>query len=215
MEISLKIPFYTNLKDNNHCFQACLKMILKYYFPERNYSFKELDKFSRHSKGKWTWQGSSLLMLSKMGFEVINIENLDYKKFARNGNKYLKTIWSKEVFNIQDQFSNLNKEQKISKRIVKEREIKLINKEASLQDIEKYFDEKFIVAVSVNPCVFVKKECYSSHLVLITGIHKNTITFHDPGLPAKENYRVNKILFKKAMTKPWKEDTNLIAVRRK
>jgi len=215
MKNLLKIPFYTNMKDGNHCFQACFKMILKHYFPEKNYSFKELDKLSNHIKGKWTWQGTFLLELSKMGFEVVNIENLDYKKFAKDGAEYLKTIWSEDVFNTQDQFSDLKQEQKIAQRMVEENKLKLINIEVSLKDVEKYFNEGFMVVVSVNPCIFERRKCYSSHLVLITNISKDTITFHDPGLPPVENNKVSKKLFEKAMTKPWKEDTNLIAVRKK
>jgi hypothetical protein len=190
-------------------------MILKYYFPKKNYSFKKLDKLSKHVKGKWTWQGASLLVLSKMGFDVVNIENLDYKRLAKDGDKYLKNIWSEEVFNIQNQFSDLKQEQKIAQRMLKDKRFKLINREASFRDIEKYFNEGYMVVVSVNPCVFERKKCYSSHLVLVTDIDSRIITFHDPGLPPVKNKKVSRKLFEKAMTKPWKEDTNLIAVRKK
>ncbi len=214
MRKSLKIPFFANLKDDNHCLQACFKMILKHYFPEKNYSFKKLDKLSKHVNGKLTWQGAFLISLYKMGFEVINIENLDYKKFAKNGNRYLKTIWSEEVFNTQNKFSDLKKEQKNAQKITQENGIKLINKEVSIKDVEKYFNDGFIVVVSINPCVLVNKKCYWSHVVLITDINDKIITFHDPGLPPVENKKVSKRLFEKAMIKPWKEDTNLIAVRK-
>ena len=43
-----KIPFYPN-PDNTHCFQAVIKMILKYYFPKEEYSWKELEKLT----GNW------------------------------------------------------------------------------------------------------------------------------------------------------------------
>lgn len=215
MKEPLRIPFYANLKDDNHCLQACFKMILKYYFPEKNYSFKKLDKLSKHINGKWTWQGAFLLALSKMDFEIVNIENLDYKKFAKEGDKYLKTIWHKNVFDKQNQFSDLKQEKRIAKKIIEEEKIKVINREASIKDIERYFSNNFLVAVSINPCVLVKKKCYWSHLVLITDINEKTVTFHNPGLPPIENKKVNKRLFEKAMTKPWKEDTNLIAVRKK
>jgi len=209
-----KIPFFANLKDDNHCLQACFKMVLKYYFPNKNYSFKELDKLSKHIKGKWTWQGAFLLELSKLGFEIINIENLDYKKFAKNGDEYLKSIWSEEVFSLQNQFSDFKQEQKIAQRMIKEKKFKLINEEASINDVKKYFSKGFMVIVSVNPCVFERKKCYWGHLVLVTDITKNSVTFHDPGLPPIVNKKVNIKLFEKAMTKPWKEDINLIAVKK-
>lgn len=208
------VPFYANLKDNNHCFQACLKMVLKCYFPDKNYSFKELDKISKHKKGKWTWQGAALITLAKLGFDVVNIENLDYKKFAKDGDVYLKKIWSDETFKLQNKFSDLNQEQKIAQKLINLKKVELVNKIARMSDVEKYFSKSFFVMVSVNPCVFERKKCYWSHLVLVTGMDRNFITFHDPGLPPVKNKRVSKKIFEKAMTKPWKEDTNLIAVKK-
>ena len=87
MDKQLKIPFYANLKDDNHCLQACFKMVLKYYFPKRNYSFKELDKVSQHISGKWTWQGAFLLVLYKMGFEIVNIDAFDLKSSQQWGSQ--------------------------------------------------------------------------------------------------------------------------------
>jgi len=45
-----KIPFYPN-PDNTHCFQAVIKMILKYYFPKEEYSWKELEKLTGKKEG--------------------------------------------------------------------------------------------------------------------------------------------------------------------
>ena len=208
-----KIPFYSNLKDNNHCLQACLKMVLKYYFPNKNYSFGKLDKMTMHVKGMWTWQSASLLALAEIGFEVINIENLDYKKFAKNGDKYLKKIWTEEVFSIQNKYSDLKQEQKIAGKMVESEKIKLVNRDVNFSDLENYFKKDYLVLVSVNPCVFENKKCYWSHIVLVTDINEKWVTFHDTGLPAIKNRKISRKKFEKAMTKPRKPDTNLIALR--
>ncbi len=208
-----KIPFYKNLKDNNHCLQACLKMVLHYYLPNKNYSFKELDKISKHKKNKWTWQGSSLLFLSKLGFDVVNIENLDYKKFAVKGDDYLKKIWSDEVFETQNKYSDLKQEKEVAKQMVNSDKINLLNRDANINDVDNYFNKDYLVLVSVNPCVFENKKCYWSHIVLVTDINDNWVTFHDVGLPAIENRKISRAKFEKAMTKPWKEDTNVVALK--
>ncbi len=210
-----KIPFYSNLKDNNHCLQACLKMVLRYYFPEKNYSYEKLNKITKHIKGMWTWQGASLIAFAKMGFDVINIENLNYKKFAKDGKNYLKKIWNKEVFEIQNRYSDLKQEKKIAQKLIKNDNIKLLNRETTIKDVENYFDRDYLVLVSVNSCVFENKKCYWSHIVLVTDIDDKWVTFHDVGLPAIKNRKISKKKFKKAMTKPWKEDTNLIALKYK
>lgn len=208
-----KIPFYSNLKDNNHCLQACLKMVLKYYFPNKNYSFGKLDKMTMHVKGMWTWQGASLLALADMGFEIVNIENLDYKKFSKRGENYLKEIWSQEVFETQKKYSDLNQEQKIAGEMAESKKIKLINRDVDFLDLENYIQKDYLVLVSVNPCVFENKKCYWSHIVLVTNINEKWVTFHDVGLPAIENRKVSRKKFEKAMIKPWKHDTNLIALK--
>ncbi|MDD2935211.1 MAG: hypothetical protein PHX25_01930 [Candidatus Pacebacteria bacterium] len=210
-----KIPFYPNLKDNNHCLQACLKMVLKYYFPNKNYSFSKLDKMTMHVKGMWTWQGASLLALAGMGFEVINIENLDYKKFSKRGKNYLKEIWTEEVFETQKRYSDLNQEQKIAGKMIESEKIRLVNRGVNFSDLENYFKKDYLVLVSVNPCVFENKKCYWSHIVLITDINDKWVTFHDVGLPPIENRKISRKKFEKAMTKPWKPDTNLIALKHK
>ncbi|NIV03048.1 MAG: hypothetical protein GWN55_17305, partial [Phycisphaerae bacterium] len=68
---------------------------------------------------------------------------------------------------------------------------------------------------SLNPCVLDEKDCYASHIVVVTKVTDSSVTFHDPGLPPQENREVAKEIFEKAMTPPAKEDTNVIALRKR
>jgi len=181
---------------------------------KKNFSYKKLDVLSKHVKGKWTWQGAGLLALAKRGFEVINIENLDYKKFAELGDTYLTSIWSQEVFEVQNRFSNLKQEQRVARHLSSNINIKLFCRVATVNDVEKYFAQGFLVLVSVNPCVLDRKNCYYSHIVLITDISRGRVVFHDPGLPPYENRSVSRKVFERAMNPPWKEDTNIIAIKK-
>jgi len=209
----LQIPFYKNLNDDTHCFQACLKMILKYFFPNRNYSFKYLDKVTYHQKNKWTWNSASLLFLSKIGFSVIIIENFDYKQFSKFGEQYLKLIWTKEVFDIQKKYSDFNQEKKFARKLIKNKLIKHYRKWATLKDLENLFKKGYLIMVPINPFVIEKKSGYANHLVLITDIKKEYIIFHDPGLPPLKNKKVPKKLFLKAAAYPYKENATLIAIK--
>ena len=209
-----KIPFYKNTKDNTHCFQACLKSILKFYFPQKNYSFSYLDKVTAHKKGKWTWASAGLIFLAKTGLKVINIENFSYKKFAKLGEKYLKDIWPDEIFQTQKKFSNIKKEQIFAKKLLKEKKIQLEERYATLKDIRNLFKKKYILLCNINPYILKNKKGYSSHSVLITDITKNTIRFHDPGLPPFKNRKVSLKKFLKAMRYPSKESASIIAVKK-
>lgn len=208
-----EIPFYSNLKDNSHCLQACLKMVLKYYFSDKNYSYKFLNKVTFHKKNKWAWDNGIMLFLSKIGFRVVNIENFDYKQFAKFGDRYLKMIWSDEVFNAQKQYSDLIRERKLARRVIKNKSIKLQRRGTNIGELKKFFNNDYLVMVTINPLVLMRQKGYSSHIVLITGIDKKHIIFHDPGLPPLKNKKVTIALFKEAMEYPAKECASLIAVK--
>lgn len=53
--VNKNIPFYSNTSDDTHCLQACLKMLLKYFYPNEEYSWEELDKLTGKKEGMWTW----------------------------------------------------------------------------------------------------------------------------------------------------------------
>jgi len=49
-----EVPFYPNTEDNTHCLQACLKMVLKYFIQEKEYSYEDLDRVTAKVPGLWT-----------------------------------------------------------------------------------------------------------------------------------------------------------------
>ncbi len=209
------IPFYKNLKDNNHCAQACLKSVLKFYFPHKNYSFKEIDKATAHKKGRWTWNSVILLFLVKQDFEVINIENCDYKTFAKRGEKFLKEGWTKEVYETQRRYSDFAQEQKLAKILLTNKQIKLEERYAKFSDIRKLFKEGYLMIIPINPYVLSGQKGYVSHTVVVQKLLKKTIIFHDPGLPPRPNRKTTLKKFYRAMAYPHKYNANIIAVRKK
>ena len=70
-----EIPYFKQ-PDNTHCFQACLKMVLKYFFPEKEFTFEELDKITDKPKDKWTWSCTALVELKNIGLKIKQMENL-------------------------------------------------------------------------------------------------------------------------------------------
>ena len=85
MTIIKPVPFFPNTTDDTHCLQAVLKMVLKYFQPEKNFSFDELDVLSDKVPGKWTWATRALINLHKMGYKLVNMEDFDYQSFSQNG----------------------------------------------------------------------------------------------------------------------------------
>lgn len=207
------IPFYKNTKDDTHCFQAVLKSILKFYFPEKNYSFAFLDKISAHKKDKWTWISSTFIFLAEQGFKIIHIENFDYKKFALSGELYLQKFWTDEVYQTQKEFSDIKNEQRLAKLLIKEKKITLAKRPATLKDIKYFYKNKYIVSCAINPYVLKKQKGYASHAIIITNLAKDKITFHDPGLPPRKHRTASLKLFFRALCYPTKRDANLTAIK--
>ena len=57
-------PFYSNTKDNTHCFQAVIKMIAETYWPDESYSWDELDVLTQKKVGMWTWPMAGYVWLA-------------------------------------------------------------------------------------------------------------------------------------------------------
>lgn len=207
------IPFFKSI-DKVHCFQSCLKMALVYWFPKKTYTWQELEKMTNHAKDMWTWQGYALLYLAKHGFVVVNIENLDYKLFAKNGPSYLKSIWSKHTYGIQASHSDFHKEQNIARKLVRNKNINAIYKEVQLDDAIHLMKNGYIVLVSVNPYILRGKKGYASHMIVLTKVSKHFVFFHDPGPPGEADKKIQRTVFEKSMSKPAKEDGNIIGIKK-
>lgn len=85
MLVNLDIPFFGNTSDNTHCFQAALKMVLKYFLSNEEFSWEELDRATATVKDRWTWPYAGLMWMQEKGFEVVNIDMFDNKRFAEEG----------------------------------------------------------------------------------------------------------------------------------
>ncbi len=175
---------------------------------------QKLDALSGHLPNKWTWQGLSLLFFAQQGFDVINIENLNYKKFARLGKSYLRTIWNTETYTIQRKYSDLTREQSIARALIRQKNIKLVfHKNITLAQATSLMRKGYVVLVSVNPYTLRGEQGYASHTVVLTGSTRSHIIYHDPGPPGYKHKKISKYIFEKAMTKPAKDDGNIIAIK--
>ena len=207
-----KIKFFPNTRDNTHCVQACLKSVLKYYFPRERYNFEYLDKVSCHQKGKWTWDTSWMVFMARLGFDIVYISSFDYKKFSKEGIPYLEKIWSKEIYDTQRKFSNFEIEQHNASKLLKNKKVRFLKRPSTINDLRRFFKKGYMLLCPINPNVLEGRKGYSSHLVLVTDLRKNMVTFHDPGLPPVENNTASTRKFLIAMGYPTKNDTTLIAV---
>lgn len=207
----MKIPFFANLPDGTHCYQAALKMILT-YFSKREWSYKELDQITQKLEGKWTWPTASLIWLLDNGYEIQLVEEFSFKDFAKDGKAYLEKKCGKEVALAQEQNSDLAREQalalELSKRVHVQYQI------PQYKDLERLMKDGFLILCNVNASKLYQKTGYSGHFVVPIALSPDEITLHDPGLPPFPSLKVSKETFERAWGYPTEHEKNLLAIRK-
>ncbi len=198
--INYSVPFYSNTPEGTHCFQAAIKMVLKYFLPNEEYSFEELNVKTAKVKGLWTWLMAGLLWLKKKGFEIKKIGMFDYEKFIKEGEKYLIDFYGKEVGEAQIAHSKISQEIGYSKDFIKE--IQIEKRIPEKKDIIKFLDDEYLVICVVNSRILNNLPGYSGHFVLVKGYENDSLIFHDPGLPGQENRKTSFDLFEKSWAYP-------------
>ncbi len=213
MESYKEIPFCANAEDGMHCFQASLKMVMKYFWPENNYSWEKLDKITKKVSGFWTWPMAGLIWLEKNGLEVKNIENFDYSKFIKIGSQYLIEEYGENIGNEQIKHSDIDQELNIAKKFIKQ--IKIERKIPKVDKIKQLLVDDYSIIVNVNSRALNREAGYVGHFIVIKGFDKQGFIINDPGLPGRENHKVDFELFEKAWAYPNEKAKNIIAFRLK
>lgn len=206
----LNVPFYANTSDNLHCFQAALKMVLKYFQPNKEYLWKELDRITDKAGDLWTWPIAALLWLKKNGFEVKKIGLFDYEQFAKKGSQYLSDVYGYEVARIQNEHSNIEQERKLAKKLT--REIAIERQEPRTEELAALLNAGYLLICNVNSYALYNKQGYAGHSVVVKGYYEDGLIIHDPGLPPAENKRILFPTFERAWAYPNNMSKNIIAI---
>jgi hypothetical protein len=180
-----RIPFYKNLEDNTHCFQASLKMVIE-FFSGDVLSFDELDKITLKIKDKPTWEIAGLLYLVDNNYEVINFNQFNYHEFAEKGAEYIKMNYPQEVYEYQVKNSDITKEQKLATDLVMNKKIEF-RPTKDINNFRQYLNNGFLIIAHVNSNSLNNKEGYEGHFTVVYKMDDDSVYFNDPGLPAREN----------------------------
>lgn len=207
------IPFYSNTTDDTHCVQAALRMIVKYFQPDTDYSWQELEDITGKNDAYWTWPLAMLLWLDKEGYDVRVKDLFDYDRFAKQGGQYIIDEMGKEVGDAQIRNSNIPLEQKrarlVAKRITKLTEL------PTDTDIKDYLNDGYLVLCRVNSLALSGRGGYSGHSIVVKGYDEDGLIINDPGLPAIENRKVDLGTFEIGWAYPNVYARNLTAIKLK
>src|SRR5215211_808857 len=185
MKIDKSIPFYANTSDNTHCFQAAVKMVVKYFWPEREYSWNELDTITAKVEGLWTWPMAGLLWLQTQGMEIRNVEIFDYEKFIKYGGSYLIDEFGEEMGKAQIKHSDIEQERRRAAEFIR---LVTITKEIpTIELLRGFLKDDYVVICNINSHRLNDTAGYAGHSVVIKGFDENNFLLHDPGLLPLEN----------------------------
>ena len=203
-----EIPYFKQ-PDDTHCFQACLKMILKYFFPEKDFSWGELDKISDKAENKWTWVSSAAVELNKMGLKVKHYAVFDYNDFVKIGDDYIRRTYEEPVAEKMIMLTDIKSEIENADRMLKENIFEL--RELSLEDVENWFKDGYAAIFLVNCSIMNKEPGYEGHYVALTGFDGENVFINDPDRwKGSPNRKVEKSLFVKSWRFPKKENTVIL-----
>ena len=201
-----EIPYFKQ-SDNTQCFQACLKMVLKYFFPEKDFTFEELDKISHKLKDKWTWFCAALPEIKKMNLKIKQYSTFDYNIFVKKGVDYIRETYDEEAAETIIEMSDIDYEIENTKKYLKEQIFEF--KESSFEDVEKWFKENYVIILLINAKIINNLPGYGGHFVVLTGFDKDNVFVHDPSIKhGSPNRKAEKDLFVKA----WKNSKNNVVL---
>ena len=210
--MKLDVPYFADdTEDETHCVQAVFKMVLKHFMPDKEFSWKELDVMTGKQEGKGTWLMRGLVNLTKIGFDIVDIERFDYQRVYKEGEKY---IWKALPIPIADWYinkSNLLQEKEQIPPFLEKVEVQ--SRDAMFSDIEQLMDDGYLVAVEINSGLLNNEDTFAAHLVLLVGYDEDNIYFHDPDPDYGADRKVSKELFKKAWSELASLGPNLTAIK--
>lgn len=210
--VNFSVPFYSNTSDNTHCFQAALKMVLKYFQPEKDFSWKKLEIITGKKEGLWTWPLTGLIWMKNNGYEVVDIDVFDFKKFIKDKEKYLIRFFGKESAIEQIRHSDINYEVANTRKLL---DTSIIKKDIpSFETLKSLLAKGYLLICGINAKKLNGKKGFEGHFVVIKGFKGNTLLLHDPGLPPIENRKVPFNHFEKAWADPDEKAKSVMAFRR-
>ncbi len=201
------LHFVDETKDNKRCVQACLKMILKYFLPQKDFNWKQLDKITHKIPKKGTWWFAFYPELVKLGFEVATYRDANYfRNLMKHGLKYLYVAHPKRIADWYIKHSNIKNVMHLIPKVLKE--IKFNSKRASFKDVELRLNNDYLLMSDIISRAIYHRTGFVSHAVVITGIDAKNIYINDPANKAGKSVAVPRKIFHVA----W-HDRSLVAFK--
>lgn len=203
--------FRANTKDDLHCFEACVAMILETTDPTKKYTLEELAKIAGKKPKGWTWPMRLATWLVDQGFEVVSEDGFDYEAFVRDGALYLERTFGNEVAKVQIKHADIEAERQAVPAFIDVIHPKKVI--PTIERVRELIEAGYLVICNVNQRVMKKEPGYAGHAVVLYDFTDRGFYLHDPGLPAARAQHVPTKLFEDAWAFPNVDAKNILAIK--
>ena len=191
------IPFFKN-PSNTHCWQASMKMILAHAFPDREYSWEELEIASNKKEGYGTWPMAGCLHFSENGFDVLLIEkDFDYYAIGQGLVKYLTEAFPKKEAEYMIATTDVPSEEFHARNFAQAMDdgfVQLKNRDVTACDFKEHLSKGHYIIQWVDQERLGDKDKMEGHYVVITGVNEDNIMFHDCACSANRQMSSEKFM---------------------
>ena len=209
--VNYYMPGCSNAPDGIHCVEACLKMILKFFWPNESYSWEDLEIMTAKPKGKASSLIPALPTLLARNVEIKIIEGWDLDRLVVEGDRYIAEVRGLE--SVEWAFHDSSYPPFCASLVLRPPLLEhLERRSADIGDIKSLLRAGYILSTCVDWAVIEGVPGMSWHGLVIKGFsdEEGCCYVHDPGLPAEFNRAIPFRVFAKA----WLAPNDLIAFRK-
>jgi len=176
MQKKLKIPFVKSIQDQ--CGQACTAMMIKYFKPDYNPDFQEMNEIIHYKQGTYSFPLQNAIILDHLGIKAHCFSSDDIKTQAEDPEQFKRWFgddWDKVKKYVDiDAYDWMVTEGK-------KRNLFTVKK-TSFDEILSFLEKDMLAAFPIDWNTFQgKKGPYEGHFLLLTGmIDDDTLLVHDP-----------------------------------
>jgi hypothetical protein len=171
----LEIPFIPSR--GLECGQACAAMMIKYFYPDFEPNFDEINRIIGHQPGKYTFPLQNALLLDHDGVYGKCYSRDDYKTTVEEPGIF-RRWFGKEYKELIDQVDIPG----YNRMVVEGRKRNLFEKRrTTFPQIVQYFRRGYIVALVIDWKTLINKTGgFEGHFVILSGIENGNYLIHDP-----------------------------------
>lgn len=204
----LEVPF---IKSRGfECGQACVAMIIKYFYPEFEPNFDEFNKIIHHKNDTYSFPPQLAILLDHFNVKTKVYSSDDIKRSDEDPDQFKR--WYGKDF--EHEMENINLES-FDWMVNKIRENDLFKlKSTRFDDLLNQFKKGNLVTIPIDwNTLNNKKGPYAGHFVIISGIEDKYVLINDPDIGPYQKHGLNQL--QKAWEHPAIADDYIIAFGKK